>query len=72
MKKARISISHFGLILFNLKISGEIVTTYQNASWLKKNCEAALATSIRIPHNNEERITKPEKHYLWADIQRRQ
>ena len=28
MKKARMNISHFRFILFNLKIFGEIVTTY--------------------------------------------
>ena len=30
MKKARMNISHFRFILFNLKIFGEIFTTFQN------------------------------------------
>ena len=32
MKKARMNISHFRFILFNLKIFGEIVTTFIHSS----------------------------------------
>ena len=46
MKKARMNISHFHFILFNLKIFGEIVTTIKLLHLYKKfymkNCKKTI------------------------------
>ena len=51
MKKARMNISHFRFILFNLKIFGEIVTTLKNTGTIKtfhcKILEHGRMSSIR-------------------------
>ena len=39
MKKARMNISHFRFILFNLEIFGEIVTTFRNCKKYVSNKE---------------------------------
>ena len=46
MKKVRMNISHFRFILYNLKIFGEIVTT-----WLNKHCSNFLVQIISLFHN---------------------
>ena len=57
MKKARMNISHFGFILFNLKIFGKIVTTFILISLI-------FATSIKenqffsLPHEANSLISK--------------
>ena len=38
MKKARMNISHFRFIFFNLKIFGEIVTTFFYGNYFKLLC----------------------------------
>ena len=50
MKKARMNISHFRLILFNLKIFGEIVTTFIVLTVLLEACnEFAGHISASLP-----------------------